>query len=766
MQFVGRWLPNRNKLEDREKYCAAMLMLFHPWRNLSDIKCPGDTFVQTFLQEAGTWPEDKLDLLDNIQYYHESMSAVQDHDPAFPVSKTSVQTNTIAVDGSCVADDESVITEDMISVGRANAGKHFFAFCTVFMLLSNAKARLFSNKAMQAAKDAFVFQIPKDLGTAMPQFQNRATAQQVTMFKSMTQQLKQLSSVVLSNDIDVPTINPGIEMGSRTTAPSVTRVTTEAPAIPATPLWSGREDVKLSSDQQLAFDIICNHMRATCAGYRPPQLLMILQGYRGTGKTTLINEITKTFEANEYQHSLAKTAMSGIAATIIDAVTLHWWAGINTNSGKGENWVNRASSGVRKRRSQNIDGKHYIIVDEFSMMTKQMLACVSEVVTSVAMNLGVGDDKLPFGGINVILAGDPHQFPPVGNATGALYACLPNEIGKGAIGRLIYEQFKMVITLEEQKRVIDTGWNDMLLRLREGACTAEDVEMVESLILANCVPTTRFDWQPWNRCVLLTPRNATRKPWNEEFATRMFVEDRRWIYVSKAEDIPLEGQLSMHDKWLIAGAGQVGTSKLEELLEVAVGMRVMILINLSTQAEVANGTRGTVENIILDPREPELAPAENGRVCLQYPPALVVFRPDSHAKVTLEFSGLPIGCIPITPREEGFQIRQGNNKKLFVRRQFAMTAAYTFTHEKSQGQTLDRVIVDLANPGTLTPFHAYVSLLRAKGRDHIRILHKFDCKLLTTHPSEHLKEEDKRLKSLSEKTKKDFAAGMYNFRYG
>ena len=58
------------------------------------------------------------------------------------------------------------------------------------------------------------------------------------------------------------------------------------------------------------------------------------------------------------------------------------------------------------------------------------------------------------------------------------------------MGRLIYEQFETVVTLEEQKRVTDTGWNEMLLRLREGACTLEDVEMVESLILVNSVETT------------------------------------------------------------------------------------------------------------------------------------------------------------------------------------------------------------------------------------------------------------------------------------
>ena len=95
---------------------------------MSDIKRPGDTFAQTFLQVASTWPEEKLDLLDNIQYYHESISAARDHDAAFPVCKTSVEVKTIMVDGCGIAGDKSVITEDMISLARANAGKHFTAY--------------------------------------------------------------------------------------------------------------------------------------------------------------------------------------------------------------------------------------------------------------------------------------------------------------------------------------------------------------------------------------------------------------------------------------------------------------------------------------------------------------------------------------------------------------------------------------------------------------------------------------------------------------
>ena len=104
-----------------------MLLLFRPWRNLSDLKRPGETFVQTFLQAAATWSDAKLDLLDNIQYYHESISAAHAHDAAFPACKTSVGADTVILDDTYNADDESIITEDMIDVARANAGNDYAA---------------------------------------------------------------------------------------------------------------------------------------------------------------------------------------------------------------------------------------------------------------------------------------------------------------------------------------------------------------------------------------------------------------------------------------------------------------------------------------------------------------------------------------------------------------------------------------------------------------------------------------------------------------
>ncbi|KAH9170390.1 hypothetical protein EDB89DRAFT_1853550, partial [Lactarius sanguifluus] len=52
-----------------------------------------------------------------------------------------------------------------------------------------------------------------------------------------------------------------------------------------------------------------------------------------------------------------------------------------------------------------------------------------------------------------------------------------------------------------------------------------------------------------------------------------------------------------------------------------------------------------------------------------------------------------------------------------------LTPAYAFTDYKSQGQTMECVIVDIVKPpsGGLTPFNAYVTISRSRGRDTISV---------------------------------------------
>lgn len=144
---------------------------------------------------------------------------------------------------------------------------------------------------------------------------------------------------------------------------------------------------------------------------------MIVQGAGGTGKTALIKEITMTFQLMGAQVLLAKTATSGVAASLIQGVTLHSWAGIlrtiTTRS--------KVSKKTLNKRLANISGKWYLIIDKYSMLTNDILEFLAGVLGNQHNDLNGVDATVPFRGLNVILLGDFHQFPPVGNPRVALY---------------------------------------------------------------------------------------------------------------------------------------------------------------------------------------------------------------------------------------------------------------------------------------------------------------------------------------------------------
>jgi hypothetical protein len=67
------------------------------------------------------------------------------------------------------------------------------------------------------------------------------------------------------------------------------------------------------------------------------------------------------------------------------------------------------------------------------------------------------------------------------------------------------------------------------------------------------------------------------------------------------------------------------TAKTAECVEIAIGMKVMVIINIATEMDLENGMRGIITDIQLDPREVLDEPKEDGSVVLKYPPSLILF---------------------------------------------------------------------------------------------------------------------------------------------
>jgi len=126
------------------------------------------------------------------------------------------------------------------------------------------------------------------------------------------------------------------------------------------------------------------------------------------------------------------------------------------------------------------------------------------------------------------------------------------------------------------------------------------------------------------------------------------------------------------------------TRKLSDDVELAVGMLCMVTMNVKTEHDLANGTRGTIHDIILDSNEPDFNP-QSSIIHLQNPPRVILFKPDETRAVNLP--SLPEGIFPIEPATTRYTIKIGGKLVTVERRQMPVTRGYAFTDDRSQGQT-------------------------------------------------------------------------------
>ncbi|KAF8809982.1 hypothetical protein BYT27DRAFT_7209905 [Phlegmacium glaucopus] len=231
------------------------------------------------------------------------------------------------------------------------------------------------------------------------------------------------------------------------------------------------------------------------------------------------------------------------------------------------------------------------------------------------------------------------------------------------------------------------------------------------------------------------------------------IEPRVDAFQADENGIPMECDPPGRDANVLANLKDDVTKILKRRVELAVGMKAMVVLNIATDVELANGTRGTIEGIVLDSRERNVGPDEDGNIQLMFPPSVIFFKPETQLKIM--FDGLEEGIIPISPSLLKFSVKVNGERLKLERRQIAIVPGYAFTDYKAQGQTLECIIIDIAKPpsGTLSPFNVYVALSRSRGRKTIRILRDFDPELFMHHPLEDLRRDMTRLEELDSKTK-------------
>ncbi|KAF5331296.1 hypothetical protein D9758_018123 [Tetrapyrgos nigripes] len=127
---------------------------------------------------------------------------------------------------------------------------------------------------------------------------------------------------------------------------------------------------ELKDDQRQAYNIITWHMDQTLANQNPPLLRMVLYGEGGTGKSWVIQTVSQYFQERRAKHLLIKAVYTGVVASLIDGKTLHVIGHILVNCSAGV----AMRDDVKKELQQFWKDYTYLIIDEYSMISKSFLA--------------------------------------------------------------------------------------------------------------------------------------------------------------------------------------------------------------------------------------------------------------------------------------------------------------------------------------------------------------------------------------------------------
>ncbi|MEG0196316.1 MAG: AAA family ATPase [Acinetobacter sp.] len=190
---------------------------------------------------------------------------------------------------------------------------------------------------------------------------------------------------------------------------------------------------------------------------------VFLTGSAGAGKTYTLNQYINYLKARKVP--VAITASTGIAATHMNGMTIHTWAGIGIKDFLSD--ADLKNMKERKYLKEHLENAQVLIIDEISMLHAKQLNLVNQVLKYFK------ESDEAFGGIQVIVAGDFFQLPPVGknDERNRDKFCFMSDAWVEAKFRVCY--------LTEQHRQGNDYLNDILNAIRSQSITTEHLQALE-----------------------------------------------------------------------------------------------------------------------------------------------------------------------------------------------------------------------------------------------------------------------------------------------
>lgn len=377
---------------------------------------------------------------------------------------------------------------------------------------------------------------------------------------------------------------------------------------------------------------------------------VFLTGSAGTGKTYTLNQYITWLK--NHKVPVAVTASTGIAATHMNGTTIHSWSGIGIKNHLSHD--NLKSLATKQYLTKNLRNTHILIIDEISMLHRNQLDMIDQVLKYIR------NSAKPFGGIQVVFAGDFFQLPPVSREPE------PSRDKFAFMSGAWVQAAPTVCYLTEQFRQTKNELNTILNQIRSNDVDESAVQLLQE---------TRFNEHSIEPTKLYS-HNADVDSMNEQELKALEAEEEVFFAKKKGNDKML--------------AGFVKSLIVQEKFVVKKGAKVMFLKN-DHERGIMNGTLGVVVDFQKDSDE-------NG-------PFPLVQLMDKRKVLA-------------TP--ETWSINNEKGTPLVSFEQVPLRLAWAITVHKSQGMTLEAAEVDLSK--AFEPGQGYVALSRLKELEGLRLL--------------------------------------------
>lgn len=729
--MLGPSLPRRDRNE--EEWCRAMLILFKPWRSLGDLKSMDQSWSDAY--NLYQFPERLQRIMKNVHVELECKDARDKH-----VSDRRVGKVDSLLEGSGNDSDVRDLSDRSLedALGTVDGGELFFVPASDAseetdpgqsdMALSSKDLR--TQQCLQVLERAGVVMRASDVRDASGDRSMsgalfvRPGSEFAKEHESIMREVKRQKRPAQAGGVTLPEQYLDLHPYVRKPRTHIDVLMSDAAAVGGVDVLDlppshvlrrryvldkliQRRGIAGNLEQEAAVRIICEHFIEK----ETNQLIMLVAGTGGTGKSYVTMTVSLFFSLCGMQNVLLRSAPTGIAAVLIEGYTIHALTFLPQ------------SQRTRFTRLDELEllwkDVRYIIIDEVSMISAGFLAKISKRIA-----LAKGREDLPFGGVNVIFMGDFGQLAPVRAKAlydWRLYGKVSARQGQSETGidelygAHLWRQLTHVVCLRKNVRQAEDAVYAALnerIRLGRPILTSSDPEVETDYIvlhrrlLSEIARTNPLELERFRNCPIIVADKQVRDAINRSVVLSQAHRLGHTTLYMHARDRAKRRPVSRAVQEKLWSLKSSKSGDLLGALPFFPGMKVMVTENTDMSHLTVNGSEGTLLDVTY----------ETDEYGEHYATCAYVHIPKSG----LTLRGLPENVVPIYPVRRSFRLTlrsRGRKSSSFniSREQLPLLPAYAYTDYKSQGRSLENVIVDIASCHDLQSLYVMLSRVKSLG---------------------------------------------------